>query len=383
MVSPQLNTKLNPWDTKTQQYHGGQEWSKIATFVEDFSVTTNCYGTPESGTDAVKSSIHNIHHYPPADQEPAKSDLARFLWPSDAEFEQNHGRLLMGNGASELIDLVVRLSPQGTWKAGPWDVQYMEYQRSATTNARTILAPTDSQPATLTCIVNPNNPTGEYMDITALKAWIRTNVEDNGVVVLDESMQPWHSANWRAESMTSQHAFVAEMLSTRNVRVYVIHSWTKLWCCTGLRIGSIVAPTAAHTAELKKFQVPWSVNSLALPFMSAVVKDQAFLDATWTNTTQWRADQIVALEAVSAGFGARFDTAAWTFHGQPFLSWIWIDVKDPRIADVLVEAARVAGTPVRAGKYGYDRPTHVRIKVGLPEKFAVLRDAWTAIQKLD
>ncbi|KAI9183117.1 hypothetical protein H9P43_004034 [Blastocladiella emersonii ATCC 22665] len=383
MVSPNATTKLNPWDSKTQQYHGGQEWSKIETFVEDFSVTTNCFGTPQSGLDAVAESIHNIHHYPPADQEPAKSDLARFLWPEDDEFAANHGRLLMGNGASELIDLVVRLSPQGTWKAGPWDVQYMEYQRSATTNERTILAPTAAQPATMTCIVNPNNPTGEYMDIDALKAWIRANVEDGGVVVLDESMQPWHSADWRAQSMTSQHAFVAEMLAQRDVKVYVIHSWTKLWCCTGLRIGSIVAPTADHTAMLKKHQVPWSVNSLALPFVSAVVRDDAFLHETWTSTTQWRADQIAALTKVSADHAAKFGTQPWTFLGQSFLSWIWIDVHDARVADVLVEAARLAGTPVRAGEYGYERPTHVRIKVGLPAKFAVLRDAWAKIEQLD
>ncbi|ORZ34990.1 pyridoxal phosphate-dependent transferase [Catenaria anguillulae PL171] len=358
MVSPQkadggnANVKLNPWDSKTQQYHGGQEWSKIAQFVEDFSVTTNCYGTPQSGLDAVANSIHNIHHYPPADQEPAKSDLARFLWPSDEEFDANHGRLLMGNGASELIDLVIRLSPEGTWKPGPWDVQYMEYQRSAATNSRTILAPKAAEPATLTCIVNPNNPTGEYMDIDALKAWIRTNVEDNGVVVLDESMQPWHSADWRSQSMTSQHDFVAEMLRERNVRVYVIHSWTKLWCCTGLRIGSIVSPTAEHTAQLKKFQVPWSVNSLALPFMSAVVRDDDFVNKTWNNTAKWRAAQIEVLTQVSKDMKAKFGTHEWEFHGQDFLSWIWIDVKDARVADVLVEAARVAGTPVRAGKYG-------------------------------
>ncbi|KAJ3358485.1 hypothetical protein GGF32_000388 [Allomyces javanicus] len=384
MVNPTTTTptadapKLNPWDATTQQYHGGQEWSKIAHFVEDFSVTTNCFGTPESGLKAATAAIHDIHHYPPADQEPAKSDLARFLWPSDEEFNANHGRLLMGNGASELIDLVIRLSPHGTWKAGPWDVQYMEYQRSAETTERTILAPTSSERATLTCIVNPNNPTGEYLDIESLKRWIATNVEDNGVVVIDESMQPWHSANWRAESMTSQHAFVANQLRSRNVRVFIIHSWTKMWCCTGLRIGSIVTPTADHTQQLKKHQVPWSVNCLALPFVSAVVRDDAFLAKTWACTTQWRADQIRDLMQVAKDLAKRISgfNGDWQFLGQPFLSWVWIDVRDAAVADALVEAARVAGTPVRAGKHGYKRPTHVRIKVGLPEKFAVLREAW-------
>lgn len=72
----------------------------------------------------------DIHHYPAANQEPAKTSLAQFLWPSD--YAEHHPRLLMGNGASELIDLVVRKTLQErqvqgvskpTWKGGPWNVQ--------------------------------------------------------------------------------------------------------------------------------------------------------------------------------------------------------------------------------------------------------------------
>ena len=65
--------------------------------------------------------IHTCHHYPPANQEPAKTSLARFIWPDD--YSSHYDRLLLGNGASELIDLVTRSSPLGTMKPGPWDVQ--------------------------------------------------------------------------------------------------------------------------------------------------------------------------------------------------------------------------------------------------------------------
>ncbi|KAL7751056.1 hypothetical protein RI367_003636 [Sorochytrium milnesiophthora] len=369
------------WDTTVQQYHGGQEWAHLESFVEDFSVTTNCFGTPQSGLDAVSSAIHEIHHYPPADQEPAKSHLARFIWPDEQTCRENAGRLLLGNGASELIDLVIRLSPQGSWKPGPWDVQYKEYERSAKSTERKLLDGKSSAPATLTCIVNPNNPTGEYMNIVALKQWIEQNVEDNGVVVIDESMQLWHSPEWQSDSMTSQHDFVTDILQRRNVRVYVIHSWTKIWCCTGLRLGSIISPTAQHTHDLKKYQVPWSVNNLALKFLSAVTHDAAFLRETWAKTTPWRKQQLDVLTDITARHSAQSagKLQQWSFHGQPFLSWMWIDVKSAAVADALVEAAKRAGTPVRAGKYGYDRPTYVRIKVGKPELFKVLADAWSAV----
>ncbi|KAJ1678418.1 hypothetical protein EV182_004084, partial [Spiromyces aspiralis] len=29
------------WDTSTQQYHAGQDWAVLDTFIEDYSVTTN------------------------------------------------------------------------------------------------------------------------------------------------------------------------------------------------------------------------------------------------------------------------------------------------------------------------------------------------------
>ena len=42
------------WDKKTQTFHGGQEWKSIDNYVEDFSVTTNALGTPESGAKAAR-----------------------------------------------------------------------------------------------------------------------------------------------------------------------------------------------------------------------------------------------------------------------------------------------------------------------------------------
>lgn len=41
-------------------------------------------------------------------------------------------------------------------------------------------------------------------------------------------------------------------------------SWTKIWSCTGVRLGSVVAPTAEKLAAVKAKQVPWSVNCVAL-----------------------------------------------------------------------------------------------------------------------
>ena len=56
-------------------------------------------------------------YYPRADFEPGLTELAKLLWPDD--WMMNKRRLLLGNGASELIDLIARCGSQmGGWKPG-------------------------------------------------------------------------------------------------------------------------------------------------------------------------------------------------------------------------------------------------------------------------
>ncbi|KAJ1652115.1 hypothetical protein IWQ61_007478 [Dispira simplex] len=362
-TTPATNT--TSWDEKSQQFHGGQDWLTLTNFVEDFSVTTNALGTPRPALEAARQAVNLCDHYPPANQEPAKTSLARFLWPE--QWTANHGRLLLGNGASELIDLVVRTAPTGPWKPGPFRVQYKEYQRSAQAHQRPILDSTDPSQAAIACIVNPCNPTGDYKPLSELKQWIETNVQPGGYAVIDESMQPWHSPQFRQDSLTSQTEYVTQLYRQKQISVFVIHSWTKLWCCTGIRLGSIVCPTAEHCLALKKVQVPWSVNCVALAFLDRVAQDQEYLDDTWRLTFQWRQHTVTQLN----------DTfPQWKCYGEPFLSWVWVDTQDSVVAEKAVDLARAAGVPVRSGQPGYEMPTFVRIAVRSPTKLTVLLKAW-------
>ncbi|KAI9489684.1 pyridoxal phosphate-dependent transferase [Zychaea mexicana] len=369
--------KTEVWDTKTQAFHGGQEHRFLDNFVEDFSVTTNYLGTPRKALDAAREAISEVHHYPAANQEPAKTSLAQFLWPSN--YSEHHGRLLLGNGASELIDLVVRKTlltcvsrgvTKPKWKGGPWNVQYREYQRSAENNEFEIMDPTYKEPVDLLCVVNPCNPTGDYFDVESLKAFIKANVVSGGTVLVDESMQPWHSSDFRSDSLTSAHAFVKEMWEHDQIGVHVIHSWTKIWSCTGLRVGSVITPTASHCEALRKIQVPWSVNGPALKFVEAVVLDDDYMKETWENTTRLRAYLIDQLTGLND---------KWVYHGKPFLSWVWVDMLSEEVASKAIDLARQAGVPVRSGKPGYSCPTFVRVAVRKEPEIARLINAWKSL----
>ena len=101
------------WDPATQEEHGGQSWRLLGkAFVSDFSVTTNGLGTPASGLTAAKDALTWISHYPAANTAHALSALSKFIeWPEDCA--------LVGNGASEFIDLVMQVAPPGPFRLPP------------------------------------------------------------------------------------------------------------------------------------------------------------------------------------------------------------------------------------------------------------------------
>jgi histidinol-phosphate/aromatic aminotransferase/cobyric acid decarboxylase-like protein len=265
--------------------------------------------------------------------------------------------LLLGNGASELLDLITSMAPPGPFK-GVLPIQYREYQRASEAHERSILAPDDPAPAAILTVINPSNPTGAYWPLEELKRQLETRALPNSVVMVDESMLPWVGPHWRHCSLLSQRAWVDEMLTKRQVQVFVIHSWTKIWACPGLRLGSVLCPSEALCKAMKKRQVPWSVNTAALAFLAEVVHDEEYLLRTWELTPQWR--------AAMCDFFAR-EFPSWKLYGEPWTSWIWMDVQDAAVAKELNVLCNQAGVPIRLGADGYNSPTFIRLGVRSPD----------------
>jgi histidinol-phosphate/aromatic aminotransferase/cobyric acid decarboxylase-like protein len=49
-----------------------------------------------------------------------------------------------------------------------------------------ILDGNSKEVANVLCIVNPCNPTGDYMPLDEIKSWIEDNVHDGGFVIVGE-----------------------------------------------------------------------------------------------------------------------------------------------------------------------------------------------------
>merc|ERR1719159_979970 len=313
---PEPVTKVDSsnWDLDTQQPHGGQEWSTIPNFVEDFSVTTNFLGPPRKALMACGVALEEIEHYPPANFEPFLSELAAWIQPDDPK--ELSSRLMLGNGASELIDLVTRVGAHpGPFKVRS-DAQYKEYERAALADGREKVSSSpklagEGNPFSMLAVVNPCNPTGEYFHVEELKKYIETSCKHSTTVLVDESMQLWHGPEWRKDSLVSQREWVKKMYEERDTCIYIIHSWTKIWTCPGIRLGSVIGPTPQHISELKKHQVPWSLNVFALRFLSACIKDAYFMKQTWEACPRLRARTVSQLADMFPD---------WQVFGEPWLS---------------------------------------------------------------
>lgn len=337
------------WDTETQEVHGGQTWRALGErFVSDFSVTTNAFGAPAAALDAARAALADVHHYPAADNGDAIAALARFTgWEAD--------KLLVGNGASEFIDLVMRTAPPGPFKPGPYKAAYMEYNRAAIASGREILPYADERDAGVTVVIHPNSPTGDCMSLDGLRDVLEGT---KGIVVVDESFIPFYGPEWRSVS-------ALELVTEYPDKLLVLSSWTKLWSCPGLRLGSI-AGSASWIKKLKKLQTPWSCNTLAQAFFVSACADTDYMKKTWAVLPGWKAEQIARLKAL--GWTPNPESPLW-------VPWVYFDCHDAVTATKATAVAQDAGCPVRhCASFG--TPTCIRVGVRDPAEQAVLQDAW-------
>jgi histidinol-phosphate/aromatic aminotransferase/cobyric acid decarboxylase-like protein len=333
--------------------HGGHEVYTVNKLVEDYSVTTNFMGPSEIGIDNIQNHLFSINHYPPTNKNYFIEGL-QFLNTSSEN-------IIWGNGASELIDLTIRqlisLYNHKTYTKAE-DVQFMEYERSCL-NSKLKYSSTGD----ILIIINPNNPTGKFMKSEELINIITNKLNDNGTVIIDESMIYWLE-NWQEYSVMFDNK-IHDLIKSKGAQtnLIVVQSWTKIFSCTGIRFGSIWSNNKDLISYIESYQVPWSVNILAYHYLSGCLNDATYLSITRKQTPILRQviyDKLIELFPFI------------TIYGEPFLSWLWIDMKSEDLVNKIHKKLFDNGILIRKGKIGYNQNTFIRIAVRSQEKNIIL-----------
>ena len=256
--------------------HGGLNLAELralglgAAEVLDFSASINPLGVSPAVTEALRHL-----------------DLAAYPDPECRELRDALGerlgvqadRILIGNGATELIHLIARALLRSADAAAIFTPTFGEFQAACRLQgvAPVSIAPAEGRtfrwdlPAaarliaalrpSLLFLCNPNNPTGTYLGADDLEA-IAAALGDAGLLVLDEAYAPFVERRWDA----------ARLLRRGNVAL--LRSMTKDHALTGLRLGYLLSSRAV-VERVRRFQHSWSVNAAAQAAGVAALADGA------------------------------------------------------------------------------------------------------------
>lgn len=273
--------------------HGGDLRTAAELFGKDpdklldFSSNMNPLGPPTALKPIIEHYWNLIQAYP----DPAQRELRVAIARKHAIAEE---LVLAGNGAAELIELVVRyLKPE---KAAIFVPSFIEYEQ-AIEKAGAACIPIhtsaeqhffvsleqlreviETKRPQLIMLGYPNNPTGGLLPREQLQYLL----ECGATIVIDEAFLDFHKDE---EQLTIIHQF--QLNKEHCERLFVIRSMTKFYSIPGIRLGYIVA-AEKHITSLKKLQVPWSVNSLAQMLGTAALEQEQFAKAA----KQWLAEEI-------------------------------------------------------------------------------------------
>jgi histidinol-phosphate aminotransferase len=236
----------------------------------------NPLGPPASVRKTIADFWRDIAHYPdPAARELRERLAARHKIPA--------GCILAGNGAAELIDLVIRyIAPRTILVTAPSFGEYRQAALNAGAVVRELRLSREEQfvltprclregfqQCDLLILGHPNNPTGRRLPRETVDMIMNSGIP----VVLDEAFLDFSADE---EQVTLIRA------AAENHRLFVIRSMTKFFSIPGIRLGYMAA-SSENIAALKKLQVPWSVNALAQKIGAEVLREQEFI----ARTKQW------------------------------------------------------------------------------------------------
>ncbi len=120
--------------------------------------------------------------------------------------------------------------------------------------------------------VNPSTPDGQLYELQDLLAsWQAADC----TIIIDESFLDFCVA----DSVAGQIAHYEKL--------YVIKSLSKFYGCAGIRIGFILAATAA-IKELRRFEPAWKLSSLDMTYMQQALANTVFIEQTRQQTAHLR-----------------------------------------------------------------------------------------------
>jgi threonine-phosphate decarboxylase len=245
--------------------------------IIDFSANINPLGPSREVVAALVNNLGLISSYPDPDCGELRTELAAYLGV-------NEDLLLLGNGAAELIYLLVNVT--GCRKALIPAPTFCEYGLAVLSQGGEVLEiamnkeegfalPTEEivshlPGADLLFLCNPNNPTGRLVTRKDIEKILDEAMHHEVTVLVDEAFMDF---------VQQRELFSVMPLVGQRPNLAVLYSLTKFFGIPGLRLGAITAP-GDLIARMKVSKDPWNVNVLAQVAGVAGLRDHEYMKET-------------------------------------------------------------------------------------------------------
>ena len=262
--------------------HGGnlKEASELYNISEerliDFSANINPLGPPPLVYQVIIDNLTKIAQYPDSRNQETKITLSKHLG-----IDKNY--LILGNGASELIFLIVNtIRPPKVWIPAPTFSEYELASRAG--GANIIYLPLqgdrfnffsvdklqEMKKNDILFICNPNNPTGQLYDSQLIQQIIDITIDKEAFLVIDESF---------LDFLPNKHLITYMEKTKKYNKLIILYSLTKFFAIPGLRLGVAIA----NPQLIERFDQgrdPWNVNVFAQLAGKVALEDMDYIANT-------------------------------------------------------------------------------------------------------
>ena len=313
----------------------------------------NPLGMSPKAKAAVQAAIEGIERYP--DQFDLIAKVAEKTGLAT-------NQVVLGNGSNDVLDLIARVFlapgrsavfaqhafavyPLATLSTGAELIQTPAKDYGHDLQAMRAAIRDDTR---IVWIANPNNPTGNFLPYSEVRAFLE-QVPANVIVVLDEAYNEYLPPEARVDTA----AWIADFPN-----LVICRTFSKIFGLAGLRVGYALASPAVADL-MNRVRQPFNVNNLALAAAVAALDDTAFVNASYELNRQGMAQIVAGLQQ----------------HGLEFIpssgNFVTFKVADAAGVNQRLLKQGVIVRPIG----GYGMPDWLRVTIGKAEENSRFLDA--------
>ncbi len=254
----------------TKRYGGYWRYPRLL----DFCYLVNPYYPPVKMTEEIKANFETL-----LTQYPSGMRVNSLLASKNFSVDQDY--IVLGNGAAELIQVLMD-SLHG--KAGFIRPTFEEYPNRYDADDSIYMGVDNAQftysvndiidffgrnRVDILVLVNPDNPSGNYISMAELKRLIEWCRQEKIKLIVDESFVDFVDNGDSLEQLT---LISNDILETYKEGLFVIKSISKSYGVPGIRLGVMASADKVMVKEIKKNIPIWNINSFGEFYMQIAEK---------------------------------------------------------------------------------------------------------------